>query len=178
MDELLAQLRGLVQRGVVHRVDDLGATQTADVETAEGVVRGAAQVLQMPGLACNPGTAGVMAVVLACGGDQGIPLVWITATGAGLGGLPAGEAVLYALDNSARVHVRPGGLVHVVAATRVTVEAPEIEATATTRATVTAPTIEATATTKATVTAPAIDLVGAVNVLGSLKVNGVTLNVP
>lgn len=163
MDELLAQLRGLIQRGVVHRVDDAGATQTADVETAEGVVRGDAQVLQLPGLACNPGTAGVMAVVLASGGDQGIPLVLITATGAGIGGLPAGEAVLYALDNSARVHVRPGGEVHVVAATRVTVEAAEVAVIA---------------TTKATVTAPSIDLAGTVDVIGTLKVNGITMTVP
>lgn len=163
MDELLAQLRGLIQRGVVHRVSDDGTTQTADVETAEGVLRGDAHVLQLPGLACNPGTAGVMAVVLASGGDQGIPLVLITATGAGLGNLPAGEAVLYALDNSARVHVRPGGVVHVVAAATVTVEAPEVIVTA---------------SAKATVTAPAIDLVGTVDVIGTLKVNGVTMTVP
>lgn len=163
MDEVIAQLRGLIQRGVVHRVDDGGATQRADVETAEGVVRADAQVLQLPGIACNPGTAGVMAVVLAAGGDQGIPLVLITATGAGMGNLPAGEAVLYALDGLARVHVKPGGRVHVVAADEVTVEAPQIRATA---------------TVKATVTAPAIDLVGTVNVVGTLKVNGTTLTVP
>jgi phage gp45-like len=164
MDELLHSLRGLIQHGVLHRVDDSGDAQRADVETAEGVVRGGVQVLQPPGLACNPGTDGVRALVLAVGGDQGIPVIIVSAAAVGMGNLGPLEAMLYALDGSVRVHCKPGGELHIVASTKVTVEAPEIEATA---------------TTKATVTAPEINLVGAVNITGGpLKVNGVTVVVP
>ena len=180
-DELMALLRGLVQRGVVHRVDDSGGVQQADVETAEGVVRSGVHVVQMPGLACNPGTDGVMAVVISPGGDQGIPLVILAATGAGLGNLAAGEMAIYALDGSARVHCQPGGTIHAMASTKIIAEAPEIDVTATIKAVVTAPLIQATASTKATVAAPAVELgqAGAVvNVLGTLQVNGVTVTVP
>jgi len=119
--------------------------------------------VQMPGLACNPGTDGVMAVVLSPGGDQGIPLVIMAATGAGLGNLAAGEMAIYALDGSARVHCQPGGTIHAMASIKIIAEAPEIDVTA---------------TTKAVVTAPEIDLVGAVKITGTLQVNGVTVIVP
>ena len=178
MDELVAALRGFIQHGVLHRVDDSGGVQVADVETAEGVVRSAAEVLQLPGLASNFGTDGVAALVLAVGGDQGIPLLILRATGAGMGKLGTGEAMLYALDGSSRVHVKPGGEVRVTGATKVVVESQEVEVTATTSASVTAPEIEATATSKITATAPLTELHGEVNVIGVLKVNGITMNVP
>lgn len=163
MDEMVGGLRGLIQRGVLHRVDDSGGIQVVDVETAEGVLRSAAEVLQSPGLACNPGTAGVMALVLAPGGDQGIPLVILAATAAGLGNLAPGEVAIYALDGSARVHAKPGGEVHVLAAQKVVVQTVEAQVTA---------------TSKATVAAPQIELQGNVNVVGVLRVNGTVLNVP
>lgn len=163
IDELVAALRGLVQHGVLHRVDDSGPVQVVDVETGEGVLRSAAEVLQMPGFASNPGTDGVVALVIAPGGDQGIPIVIIRATGVGLGGLGEGEATIYALDGSARIHCKPGGIVHVMGATKVIAETVEAEISA---------------STKATVTAPQIELHGTVNVVGTLKVNGTVMNVP
>ena len=168
-DELVAGLRSLIQRGVLHQVNDAGGLQLADVEIAEGVLRSAAQVLQSPGMACNPGTDGVMALVLAPGGDSGIPVVIITATAAGLGKLAVGEAVLYALDNLARVHCKPGGEVHVLAAGKVVVRAPEVAVTATTRATVTAPEINLVGPTNIT---------GDVAITGTLRVNGTVVAVP
>ena len=163
MDDLVQALRGMILRGVAHNVDDSGGIQVADIETAEGVVRAAVHVLQMPGLACNPGVDGIMAVVLAPGGDQGEPLVLLTATGAGMGGVPQGGAILYALDGGAMVKVLPGGELWVQAKAKVTVEAPEVAAVA---------------TTKASITAPEIDLVGTVKITGLLQVNGVTVLVP
>lgn len=178
MDETLAALRGLIQHGILHRVDDTGGVQVVDVETAEGVLRGSVQVVQTPGLASNPGTEGVTALVLAPGGDQGIPVVIITATGAGLGNLGVGETAIYALDGSARVHVKPGGDVHVLAANKLTAECAEAEVTATGTVSVTCAEAEVTASGTATVAAPQIELQGTVNVIGTLQVNGVTLNVP
>ena len=134
-----------------------------DVETPEGVLRAVAEVLQPPGLACNPGTAGVMGLVLAPGADQGIPVVILAAIGAGLGNLGPGETALYALDGSARVHVKPGGEVHVLAAQKLVAETVEAEITA---------------TTKATIYASQIELHGTVNVVGTLKANGTPLHVP
>jgi phage gp45-like len=127
MSEFVAGLRGMIQRGVLHRVSDAGVAQTVDVETGEGVVRGAAEVLQSPGLACNPGAGGVMALVLAVGGDQGIPVVLLGATSAGLGNLAEGETAIYAMDGSARVHVLPGGEVRILSATKVTIETGSVE---------------------------------------------------
>lgn len=163
IDELVAALRGLIQHGVLQRVDDSGSVQMVDVQTAEGVLRSSAEVLQMPGFASRPGTGGVVALVLAPGGDQGIPLVIVRATGAGLGNLGEGESAVYALDGSARVHCKPGGEVHVLGAQKVIAETVEAEITA---------------TSKATVTAPQIELHGTVNVVGTLKVNGTVMNVP
>ncbi|MBW6402027.1 phage baseplate assembly protein [Roseomonas sp. HJA6] len=178
MDEIIATLRGLIQHGILHRVEDGGGVQVVDVETAEGVLRGSVQVLQTPGFASNPGTDGVTALVLAPGGDQGIPVVIITATGVGLGKLGTGEAALYALDGSARVHVKPGGEVHVLAATKIVADCAEAEVTATGKIRATCAQAEVTASTKATITAPQIELHGTVNVVGTLKVNGITLAVP
>lgn len=112
-------LRGLLARGVVHRVDDAGGVPTADVETHDGVLRSGVEVLMPYGLAARPAGAG-LTVVLAIGGDSSDAVALPLAGGARFA-VEEGESALYT-DEGTRVHLRGGGLVEVRAATEVAVQ--------------------------------------------------------
>lgn len=111
-------LRGLVVRGVVHRLDDTGPSQALDVETHEGVLRSGVLVLLPYGLASAP-AAGGLTVLLAVGGDQG-DMVALPVAGGTRYAVGEGEAALYT-DEGTRVHLRAGGVVEIAAATEVVV---------------------------------------------------------
>ena len=56
IDQVVQALRGLISRGVVTGGSDAGETQTVDVQTHEGILRGAIEVLQPFGLASRAPT--------------------------------------------------------------------------------------------------------------------------
>jgi phage gp45-like len=60
------------------------------------------------------------------GGDQGDMVALLTAPGSRLGGLAPGEVAIYAADGS-RVHVKAGGIIEILAATKVIIRAPAVE---------------------------------------------------
>jgi phage baseplate assembly protein V len=113
-------LRGMAVRGLVHRVDDGSAAQRLDVETHEGVVRSAVEVLQPYGLASAP-AAGGLTVVIALGGDQGdLVALPMAQPAARMGGLGPGQVALYD-DTGSRVLLSADGKLAVTAAAEVTV---------------------------------------------------------
>lgn len=124
-EDLWMALRGLVARGLVRVVNDGGAVQTVDVATHAGIERSGIEVLMPFGLAARP-LAG-LTVLLAVGGDQGDMVALPVADPAQrFGGLAAGETVLYDAGGN-RVALRAGGIVEVLAATKVIVRAPRCE---------------------------------------------------
>ena len=126
IEEIIMALRGLVVRGLVRATKDDGQAQTIDVQTHEGVVRSAVEVLQPFGLAAVP-PAGAMTVVLAIGGDQGdMVALPLAAPGTRFGKLTAGQVVLYDAAGN-RVALLADGTVEIHAATRVVVKAPELK---------------------------------------------------
>lgn len=154
LGEVIATLRGMLVRGAVHRVADGGEVQQADVETHEGVLRSTVEVVQPFGFASHP-PEGAVALVFALGGDQGDMVALLTAPGARLGNLAPGEAALYGADGS-RVHVKAGGVIEVLAASKVVVRAPAVE-------------IEAP--DGVSITGPA-RITGEVQITGNLRVTG------
>lgn len=124
--DMASALRGQAVRALVLRIADDGETQVVDVQTHEGVVRGAIEVAQPYGLAAVP-LAGALTVVIGLGGDQGDMVALPVANPSDrLGGLAAGEVALYDAAGN-RVHIRAGGVIEVRAATRVLVRAPRVE---------------------------------------------------
>ena len=119
-------LRGTIARGTVTRVDDAGAVQRVDVETADGVLRTGVEVASIYGLASHA-VDGAMVLLFAVGGDQGDLVALPAATpGSRLAGLAAGEIGLS--DHAGNlVVIRAGGIVEIRAATKLRVVAPRIE---------------------------------------------------
>ncbi|WP_439596453.1 phage baseplate assembly protein domain-containing protein [Falsiroseomonas sp.] len=122
------QARGQVVRGVVVAIRDDGQAQTVDVETHEGILRAAVEVLQPFGDASRaPLGPGTMVLLLAVGGDQGdMVALPVAMPSLRFGGLQPGEKVIYDADGN-RVHLRAGGIVEVHAATKIRLVAPLVE---------------------------------------------------
>lgn len=117
-----------ILRAIIHRVDDGRETQQVDVQTHDGVVRAGVEVMQPYGLASSPPAAdGALTVVLAIGGDAGdLVALQLGAPSSRLGGLGPGEVALYDQRGN-RVHIKAGGVIEVLAATKVRVVAPSVE---------------------------------------------------
>lgn len=122
------QLRGAVVRGVVVANNDSGQAQTVDVETHEGVLRSAVEVMQTFGLASRPPDgSGALVLVLALGGDQGdLVALPVAVPSLRFGDLAPGEMAIYDADGN-RVHLRAGGIAEVQAATKIRLVAPLVE---------------------------------------------------
>lgn len=119
-------LRGQAARAAV-RVSDGGVAQAVQAETHEGVIREGVEVMQPYGFgAVPPGGAGIT-LVLAVGGDQG-DMVALPASAPGyrLGALGAGEVAVYDAGGN-RVHLQSGGVIVILAATKVRIVAPQVE---------------------------------------------------
>jgi phage gp45-like len=151
LTELAMALRGLAVRGLVVRVADGGQTQTVDVETHEGVVRSAVEVLQPFGLGSVPAGEGALAVLLALGGDQGdMVALPIAHPSVRFGALVPGETVLYDAAGN-RLHFRDGSLCELKVGAKVLIETRRVE-------------IEASA--------EGLRITGDVEIVGNLKVTG------
>ncbi len=156
-DEIMGDLRGVVQHGIVQAVYDDGQAQSVDVQTQDGFFRAGIEVMQPHGLAGVPVAQGAICLLLAVGGDPAnLVALPLARPASRLGGLAAGDSALYASDGS-RVHVMAAGTIEVTGAALVIVNAP---------------TIEANASVAAVVTAPTITLTGHVVVDGNLSVTG------
>ena len=120
--------RAQILRAIIHRVADGAETQQVDVETHDGLVRAGVEVLQPYGVAgVPPAPDGALAVVLAVGGDPGdLVVLPIAAPSARLGGLAPGEVAIYDQRGN-RVHIKAGGVIEILAATKVKVVAPSVQ---------------------------------------------------
>jgi phage gp45-like len=126
-DETAMALRGAAVRGMVSGFDDTGAMQTVDGETHEGIARSAIEVHQPFGFASLPPDDGAFTIFFALGGDQGdmvaLPPMHPDYR---FGGLEPGESVLYDYQGN-RVHVRRGGIVEILSATKVRILTQDVE---------------------------------------------------
>lgn len=148
--EHIFDLRVLVTRGIVIRVDDTGVVQIMDVQTHDGVLRGEVEVHQPFGLASSPPENGAVTVLFANGGDPSDMIALpASSPAARLGGLLRGETAIYGSDGT-RVHIKRGGKIQVLAATEVDITAPTCKITA----------------------SSGITLTGDVSITGSLSVGG------
>lgn len=122
--ELSYQLRGLITRATVGTIDDTGQMQTVDVSGRAGAALTGVEVVQPFGFSSVP-EDGAMVIVLAVGGDQGDPVALpVSAPGARMGKLAAGEAVMYGRDGS-RVHIKADGTIDVLSSKAVHVAIPD-----------------------------------------------------
>lgn len=134
-------LRGASVRAAIAASADEGETQTLDVEAHEGMARAAVEVLQPYGLATRA-PEGAVTLLIAVGGDQGdMVALPPSCPGTRFGRLGAGEVALYDQAGN-RVYLRAGGVIEVMAATKVVVDAPEVEIVATSKVTITAPLVQ------------------------------------
>ncbi len=126
LNETVGDLRGVVTRGLVVGIDDTGQLQRVDVQTHGGAVRAAIEVYAPFGVATAPIALGSVVLLLAVGGDPGdmVALPPVTPSGR-FGGLAPGECVVYGADG-ARVAMRQGGTIEVLAGTSVLISAPEV----------------------------------------------------
>ncbi len=117
-DELALDARAGMVRGVVLAVNDGAPLQTVDVQTHDGVVRSAVEVVLPWGLVSSaPG--GAIALLAAVGGDPAdMMALGVAHPGARAGGAAAGTVGLADAGGN-RVLVRPGGIAEVVVATRI-----------------------------------------------------------
>ena len=124
LESLARRLRLLVARCVIEEVDDSGPIQRVKVTLLSGEVREVPS-LQRYGFSSNP-PAGAEGLAGFVGGarESGV-LVAHDHRAHRLRGLAPGEAVVHAMDG-ARILLRPGGEIEIVAATSVTISAPEI----------------------------------------------------
>ena len=141
--------RAMMREAVVVNVNDSGGVQTVDVITQDAAVYSAVPVLQPWGLAGSPPKRGLRAILLSIGGDPANMRAILYSVGRRMGGLANGETGIYG-NNGARVAIRQGGTIQVLAGSVVEISAPNV-------------TIVATGT---------ISLAGAVQVTGNLTVTG------
>ena len=156
IDQIVGDLRATIVRGVVRAVNDGGAVQTVDVETADGFIRAGVEVMQVFGHAGMPPAEGIGCILLAVGGDPGNYVALPLASPARrFGNQPAGDSTLYAADGS-RVAVHSNGTLEVLAASHVVITAPNVVVTASGGVTVTGDTA----------------ITGHVTITGNVQVNG------
>ena len=108
IDQIVGDLRATIVRGVVRAVNDGGALQTVDVETADGFIRAGVEVMQVFGHAGMPPAEGIGCILLAVGGDPGNYVALPLASPARrFGNQPAGDSTLRARlgRSSGRRHV-------------------------------------------------------------------------
>jgi len=119
--EIENRLRGLVVRAKPLAIDDSGESQTASIRTHNGVDRDDVEILQPFGVSSMPPAGSVM-IVMAVAGDQGdLVGLPVGSPGARMGGLKAGESVLYGAAGQ-RVHCKADGSVDVLSASNVKVK--------------------------------------------------------
>lgn len=123
---LRARIANLVARAVVQLVDDGGKLQLVQLGVLADETRSGLERFQQYGLTSVP-LPGAEAVVLFVGGrrDHGL-VVAVDDRRYRLVGLEAGEVALYT-DEGDRIHLKRGGVIEVVAAAKVVVDAPAVE---------------------------------------------------
>ncbi len=132
--------RSMIVRGVVEQSYDDGEMQLVDVRTHDGILRTGIEVIQTYGMAHNP-PVGSIAVLMAVGGDTGDYMALPSGNpSARMGGLAQGEAGIYRWPDGTRIMLRGGGVIEVLAATRVTISTGDVEVTAPIGVTITTPT--------------------------------------
>mgnify|MGYP001767349288 CR=1 FL=1 len=167
-DELEGRLRGIVRRAKPRRIDDTGASQTADVSVLNGEHRAGVEILQPYGQASNPPEGSVL-VVFAVGGDQGDLVAFPAgAPGARMGKLRPGESMIYG-GQGQRVLCRADGAVEVIAATKVYLSGKTTEIESAEAVSVKAPKVRIGGEPW---------LMGDVHVAGSMTVGGTTTQAP
>ncbi len=114
--QLFGQVRGGVASAIVQSIDDTGAAQKMTVKTHDGATRADVEVHQPFGFSSVAPANGAFRILYAVGNDVS-NLVGLPPANpyARMGGLAAGESVMYGSDGT-RVHVRNGGIVEVWAA--------------------------------------------------------------
>ena len=135
--------RATIRRGVVIAVNDTGPAQRVTVRSSAGAVYSDIEVIQPFGSANVPPVNGAIAVLLAIGGDPANMVALLSNPNRRMGAMAPGEQVIYGPGGS-RVAVRRGGLVEILAATRVSIVARNVTITATAAVTLTAPVVEIT----------------------------------
>jgi phage baseplate assembly protein V len=140
MDEHIFDARAMMREATVVNVNDAAGVQTVDVLTDEGGTYSAIPVVQMWGHASSPPKSGLKALLFCVGGDPANMRAMLYSTGRRMGGLADGESVVYA-NNGARVALRQGGTIDVLAGTAVNIIAPNVNVTATVAVTISAPNI-------------------------------------
>ncbi len=157
-DELVHALRTVFVYGLVKAVYDDGQLQTVDVLTHDGSLRTRVPVMQFVGFASVP-TQGAVVSLLPVGNDPAAMIALPPFSTWRFGGLSEGEAVMYAADGT-RVALRTGGIVQVLAATRVEMSAGSANVTI-------------TAATTVAITAPnGVTIGGNVAVTGNITASG------
>lgn len=126
LDETIQELRGAAMRGLVQAVHDGGEVQTVDVITHDGFLRMGIEVFQFYGFATSAPAIGSVVQLVAIGADPGdlvaLPPICPAAR---YGGLAANEVVVYDAGGQ-RLALRQGGLVQIMAASSVSIAAPNI----------------------------------------------------
>jgi phage baseplate assembly protein V len=130
-EEIIGDLRGIAVQGVVLAVHDAGQVQTIDVQTHDGVIRTGIEVMQAAGFASKPAANGALVLLLAVGADPGnMVALPIGSPATRFGNLADGESVIYGADG-ARVAIRNGGVIEILAGAEVIIKVPNVTVTAT-----------------------------------------------
>lgn len=95
-EETAGKTRGMIRRVVIKNFNDAGQTQTASIETGEGIVHDQVEILQTYGFATMPPEDGASGIALSIGGDEGDPVLLPVANSSKrMGNLKAGDTALY-----------------------------------------------------------------------------------
>jgi len=115
----------MIGRALVHFVDDAASMQNVQIELFDGEVRDAADRLQNYGFTSVP-LPGSEAAVACVGGNRDHPLVIVVDDRRyRLHGLQNGEVAIYT-DEGDKIHLKRGGTVQVVAATKLEIVSPVV----------------------------------------------------
>ena len=125
---LARRLRLLVSRGVVRQVAEYSKLQTVQLDLLADEVRAGVERFQNYGLSSHP-LPGAEAIVAAVGGSRDhLVAVAVDDRRYRPTDLAPGEVALYTHDGT-RITLRIGGVVEVIAATKLRVESPRLECT-------------------------------------------------
>lgn len=126
MGRLAGRLRLVVGRAVLAMVNDAAKLQAIQVTLQEGVVRDRVEHFQHYGFTSHPlpGAEGI-ALSVAASSDHTV-VINIDDRRFRLKSLEAGEVALYT-DEGDKIHFKRGGVIQIVAATKLQIDAPDVE---------------------------------------------------
>jgi len=115
-----------IARGVIESINDSGGIQTAKASFLAGENRDNIERFQNFGFTGVPPDGSECVTVFPGGNREHGLMIAVDHRDSRLTGLEKGECAIYT-DDGTKIHLKKGGLVDVIAATKVTITCPEVE---------------------------------------------------